>query len=288
MLFSRQKKTTDTVTAEKGEATEPSTLLEVWRTLPAFMQALAVLLPVVVAAYLAIWSAVKPPPDPRVAAPSIDTPPVAAPSVDTPLAASARTSIATLGFVGGTVESVKKVFHSGTTQRLGDGFVLQTDVNYVGYPMTAWTYFSPKNKATSVVAMLKTTQRTKSGDYGNSQNGYVGDIYTYCKTAFVAMTSQISNQFGNPVSPVLDAQKVDMNADESAVMVGGTGGSCQVPGNTCSMGGWKASARADFNADSGPVSLSMNTRAAENSTFVLNKTSNNTGGLCEIRLDGSF
>lgn len=199
-----------------------------------------------------------------------------------------RTSIATLGFPGGTVESVEKVLPGGTLQQHGDGFVYTLAVDYDRYPFTGWFYFDSAKKAISIVAILKTEQQSRYGDYSNFQNGYDGDIFTYCNDAFKNIKSEISNKLGNPVSPVLTAQKVQMSADEIGVMVGGTGGRCHVPGNSCSMGGWKAGTRADFDADSGQVSLSMNTRAAERSIFVANKTDRETRGLCEIRLDGSF
>lgn len=233
-----------------------------------------------------------PPPSPtdEIKGPTI---PPNAPTTEAPLprshqAAETRTSVASIGFIGGTVESVEKAFPGGTTQRSGDGFLHHSYVTYGRYPFTVLTYFSSENKATKVIAMHMTKQRSRSGDRGSFREGYDGDIFTYCKGAFADLKSEISNQLGAPVSPTLTAQKVTMNAEESAELVGGTGGRCHIPGHACSIQGWKANSRADFGAGSGPVSLSMNTRAAESSTFIENKSDNNTGGLCEIRIDGAF
>lgn len=220
---------------------------------------------------------------------SADTPPPTRPPPAAPEAvAERRTSMATLGFAAGTTEAVENAYRGGTTQQHNGGYVHQAAIQLASQPMTAWTYFNAKGEATSVVAQLIQESRTRQGNYGNHRSGYEGDMLAFCTSAFTSLRSHVGKVLGEPVSPVLSPQRQRMSNAESAGMVGGTGANCGVPGNSCTMDGWKTATRADFHTTAGAVSLVMNARAAQNATQIRDRTDENTAEQCDIQLAGPF
>jgi len=193
-----------------------------------------------------------------------------------------------MGFIGGSASVVQKSFPAGEMKKRDGGFEMRAQLEFYGYPMTAWTFFDAEQQARSMVAIFKVEQRTRVGDYGNYEQGYDGDIFARCTSAFAGIRHRVEKYLGDPIAPVLSAKKVSMNLNEVGEMVGGVGVHCEL-GKTCTMEGWKATSRAQFNADSGPVVVSMDSRSAQNwVSTVTGKSDSKTGGRCEVRLEGHF